>query len=102
MVLRSSLFLDTMKSRDLGSKLLDKVGLGMGGNTSDKDGIKDPGGTSGAKNNEKADYGAKDVAKNAITGEGFKTSFDKKDNADRKSTRLNSSHLRASRMPSSA
>ena len=71
-----------MKSRDLGSKLLDKVGLGMGGNTSDKDGIKDPGGTSGAKNNEKADYGAKDVAKNAITGEGFKTSFDKKDNAN--------------------
>ena len=69
-----------MKSRDLGSKLLDKVGLGMGGGTSDQNGVKDPGGSSGAKNNEKADYGMKDVAKNAITGEGFKTSFDKKDN----------------------
>ena len=71
-----------MKSRDLGSKLLDKVGLGMGGGTSDQNGVKDPGGTSGAKNNEKAEYGAKDVAKNAISGEGFKTSFDKKDNAN--------------------
>ena len=71
-----------MKSRDLGSKLLDKVGLGMGGGTSDQNGVKDPGGTSGAKNNEKADYGTKDAAKNAITGEGFKTSFDKKDNAN--------------------
>ena len=71
-----------MKSRDLGSKLLDKVGLGMGGGTSNQNGVKDPGGTSGAKNNEKAEYGAKDVAKNAISGEGFKTSFDKKDNAN--------------------
>ena len=71
-----------MKSRDLGSKLLDKVGLGMGGGTSDQNGVKDPVGTSGAKNNEKAEYGAKDVAKNAISGEGFKTSFDKKDNAN--------------------
>ena len=71
-----------MKSRDLGSKLLDKVGLGMGGGTSDQNGVKDPAGTSGAKNNEKAEYGAKDVAKNAISGEGFKTSFDKKDNAN--------------------
>ena len=71
-----------MKSRDLGSKLLDKVGLGMGGGTSDQNGVKDPGGTSGSKNNEEAEYGAKDVAKNAISGEGFKTSFDKKDNAN--------------------
>ena len=71
-----------MKSRDLGSKLLDKVGLGMGGGTSDQNGVKDPAGTSGAKNNEKAEYGAKDVAKDAISGEGFKTSFDKKDNAN--------------------
>ena len=71
-----------MKSRDLGSKLLDKVGLGMGGGTSDQNGVKDPAGTSGARNNEKAEYGAKDVAKNAISGEGFKTSFDKKDNAN--------------------
>ena len=71
-----------MKSRDLASKLLDKVGLGVSGNTSDKEGVKDSAGTSGAKNNEKAEYGAKDVAKNAISGEGFKTSFDKKDNAN--------------------
>ena len=71
-----------MKSRDLGSKLLDKVGLGVGGGTSDQNGAKDSDGTSGAKNNEKADYGTKDVAKNAISGEGFKTSFDKKDNAN--------------------
>ena len=71
-----------MKSRDLGSKLLDKLGLGVGGGTSDKNGVKDNAGTSGAKNSEKAEYGAKDVAKNAISGEGFKTSFDKKDNAN--------------------
>ena len=64
-----------MKSRDLGSKLLDKVGLGMGGGTSDQNGVKDPVGTSGAKNNEKAEYGSKDTAKNAINNEGFKTSF---------------------------
>ena len=64
----------SMKSRDLGSKLLDKVGLGMGGNTSDKDGVKDPGGSSGAKNNEKANYGSNNNAKDAINGGGFKTS----------------------------
>jgi hypothetical protein len=63
----------SMKSRDWGSKFLDKIGLGMGGNTSDKDGIKDPGG-SGAKNDEKADYGSKNNAKDAINGNGFKTS----------------------------
>lgn len=72
-----------MKSRDLASKLLDKVGLGMSGNTSDKDGVKDPGGTSGARNSEKASYGSEpNAAKNAIQNEGFKTSFDKKDNAN--------------------
>ena len=71
-----------MKSRDLGSKLLDKVGLGMGGGTSDKNGVKDPVGESGAKNNEKVEYGAKDVAKNAISNEGFKTSFNTNDNAN--------------------
>ena len=72
-----------MKSRDLASKLLDKVGLGMAGNTSDKDGNKDPGGTSGARNSEKASYGSEpNAAKNAIQNEGFKTSFDKKDNAN--------------------
>ena len=63
----------SMKSRDWGSKLLDKVGLGMGGTTSDKDGVKDPGG-SGSKNDEKADYGSKNNAKDAISGNGFKTS----------------------------
>ena len=71
-----------MKSRDLGSKLLDKVGLGMGGGTADQNGVKDPVGTSGAKNNEKAEYGTKDVAKNAISGEGFKTSFNTSDNTN--------------------
>ena len=72
----------SMKSRDLASKLLDKVGLGVSGNSSNKEGGKDSDGTSGAKNNEKAGYGAKDVAKNAITGEGFKTSFNTGDNAN--------------------
>ena len=73
----------SMKSRDLGSKLLDKIGLGMSGNSSDKDGTKDPGGTSGAKNNEKASYGSDpNAAKNAINNEGFKTSFSTGDNAN--------------------
>ena len=64
----------SMKSRDWGSKLLDKVGLGMGGNTEDKDGVKDP---SGAKNNEKANYGSNpNAAKDAINNKSFKTSFD--------------------------
>jgi hypothetical protein len=71
-----------MKSRDWGSKVLDAVGLGMGGKTSDKDGIKDPGGSSGASNNEKASYGSTDTAKNAIKNEGFKTSDWGKDNAN--------------------
>ena len=34
--------------------------------------------------------------------EGTKISFDVQDDADRKSTRLNSSHIQKSRMPSSA
>ena len=73
----------SMQSRHLGARLLGGLGLGGGyGQRTDKDGVKDPGSDSGAKNNEKADYGTKDVAKNAITGEGFKTSFDKKDNAN--------------------
>lgn len=33
-------------------------------------------GSSGAANNEKAEYGSKDNAKNAINNDGFKTSFD--------------------------
>ena len=73
----------SMQSRHLGSRLLGGLGLGGGnGQRTDKDGVPDPGASSGAKNNEKADYGTKDVAKNAITGEGFKTSFDKKDNSN--------------------
>ena len=60
-----------MKSRDLGAKLLDKVGLGLSGGTSDKDGVKDPKG-SGAKNGEKAKYGNNsNSAKNAIADNGF-------------------------------
>ena len=73
----------SMQSRHLGSRLLGGLGLGGGtGQRTDKNGVPDPGALSGAKNNEKADYGTKDVAKNAITGEGFKTSFDKKDNSN--------------------
>ena len=65
----ASIFKDAlaMKSRDLGSRALDKVGLGLSGNTSDEKGVKDPKGSSGADNNEKADYnGDKDKTKNAI------------------------------------
>jgi hypothetical protein len=66
----------SMKSRDLGSKLLGKVGLGLSENTSDRDGVKDPGSRSGATNNEKPEYGSQNNAKNAINDEGFKRSFD--------------------------
>lgn len=77
----------SMKSRDWGSKLLDKVGLGMGGNTSDKNGVKDPGGSSDSKNNEKANYGSNpDAAKNAIQNEGFKTSFSGGGNSNNNNT----------------
>ena len=72
----------SMKSRDLGSKLLNSVGLGTSEKSSSNNGSKNSEGTSGAKNNEKADYGAKDVAKNAIAGTGFKTSFNTGDNAN--------------------
>ena len=72
----------SMKSRDIASRLLNKVGLGVKENGSSGAKDKDSGGTSGAKNNEKADYGMKDVAKNAITGAGFKTSFNTGDNAN--------------------
>ena len=64
-----------MKSRDWGAQLLDKVGLGLTGGTSDKDGIKDPPGKSGAKNDEKAKYGSNpSAAKDAIANKGFQTS----------------------------
>lgn len=67
----------SMQSRHLGARVLGGLGLGGGnGQKMDKDGVKDPGSDSGAKNNEKVDYGTKDVAKNAITGEGFKRSFE--------------------------
>ena len=66
----------SMKSRDLGSKLLDSIGLGMSGGSSDKNGVKDPSGSNGSKNDSKTDYGQKDSVKNAINNsEGFKTAF---------------------------
>lgn len=65
----------SMKSRDLGSKLLDKLHMGLGGNTSDEKGIKDGKGSSGAQNTEKASYGSnQNAAKDAINNPGFKTS----------------------------
>ena len=66
-----------MQSRHLGARALGALGLGGGYNQrTDKDGVADPGGSSGAKNNEKANYGSEpNAAKNAITGEGFKRSF---------------------------
>ena len=68
----------SMQSRHLGGRLLNGLGLGGGGgNAEKKDGGKDSDGKSGAKNNEKAEYGSKDNAKNAIKNEGFKTSFNK-------------------------
>lgn len=65
----ASIFKDAlaMKSRDLGAWALGKVGMGLSGGTSDEKGVKDPQKSSGADNNEKADYnGDKDKAKNAI------------------------------------
>ena len=68
----------SMQSRHLGGRILNGLGLGGGGgNAEKKDGGKDSDGKSGAKNNEKAEYGSKDNAKNAIKNEGFKTSFNK-------------------------
>lgn len=65
-----------MKSRDWGAQLLDAVGLGLSGGTSDKDGVKDPEGKSKSKNDKKAEYG-KSSSKDAIkNGDGFKLSFD--------------------------
>lgn len=64
-----------MKSRDWGAQLLDKIGLGLTGGTSDKNGVKDPPGKSGAKNDEKAKYGSNpNAAKDAIADKGFQTS----------------------------
>ena len=58
----------SMKSRDWGSKLLDKVGLGVGDNDKGKE-------SSGAQNDNKANYGSDpNSAKNAINDSGFKPS----------------------------
>ena len=66
----------SMQSRHLGARVLGAFGLGGGyGKKQDKDGVEDPGGSSGAANNERADYGSKDAAKNAINNQGFATSF---------------------------
>lgn len=71
-----------MKSRDIGSNWLSKVGLGLSGGTSDKNGVKDPGGengsggSSGSQNNEKPSYGSDaNKTKDAIRDSGFSTSF---------------------------
>ena len=67
----------SMQSRHLGARALRGLGLDGGyGKKTDQNGVEDPGGSSGAKNNEKANYGSEpNAAKNAITGEGFKRSF---------------------------
>ena len=67
-----------MKSRDWGSQLLDKVGLGLSGGTSDKNGVKDPVGSgSNSQNNEKANYNSDtNKTKEAINNDsGFNTSW---------------------------
>ena len=67
-----------MKSRDIGSNWLNKVGLGLSGGTSDKNGVKDPSGSgknddsSGSQNNEKPNYGSdQNKTKDAINNEGY-------------------------------
>ena len=66
-----------MKSRDIGASWLKKVGLGLSEGTSDRDGVKDPKSSSGAENNEKANYGSdSNNTKEAIKNGGeFKTSW---------------------------
>ena len=72
-----------MKSRDIGANWLNKVGLGLSGGTSDKNGVKDPGanngsgGSSESQNNEKPNYNSNsnsDKTKEAIQG-GFDLSW---------------------------
>ena len=78
-----------MKSRDWGSQLLDKVGLGISGGTSDEKGVKDPKGSSSSQNNEKADYNSNsNDTKNAIGNNGFDLSF-KPDNNDNSNNNQN-------------
>ncbi len=66
-----------MQIRHLGSKLLRGLHLDGGyERKSKKEGADDSGSKSDATNNEKADYGSKDTAKNAINNDqGFATSF---------------------------
>ena len=65
----------SMKSRDIGASWLNKVGLGLSGGTSDKNGVKDPDGSSKSQNNEKANYsGDENKSKAAIEG-GFDLSW---------------------------
>jgi hypothetical protein len=86
-----------MKSRDWGAQLLDKVGLGLTGGTSDKNGVKDPPGKSGAKNDEKAKYGSNpSAAKDAIANKGFQTSDwgnQGKDNANNDSPKKSGNNM---------
>ena len=66
-----------MKSRDIGASWLKKVGLGLSEGTSDRDGVKDPKGSSGAENNEKANYGSdsNNTTEAIQNGGEFKTSW---------------------------
>jgi hypothetical protein len=67
----------SMQSRYWGAKALSSLGFG-GGNSgmTDKNGVKDPDGSSGSKNNEKANYGSNpNSAKDAINDVGFKRAF---------------------------
>ena len=80
----------SMKSRDLGSQLLDKIGLGLSGGTSDKNGVKDPVGSkkggddsSDSQNSDKPNYGGNsNKTKDAIENSGFNTSWSGKENKD--------------------
>ena len=82
-----------MQIRHLGGKLLTSMGLeGGGGRPKGKGESKDSEGTSGATNNDKADYGSKDTIKDAINDkEGFKPSFNGGDaqNGGKKSEKSN-------------
>ena len=81
-----------MQIRHLGGKLLNSMGLEGGGKTKGKGESKDSEGTSGATNNDKAEYGSKDTIKDAINDkEGFKPSFNGGDaqNGGKKSDKNN-------------
>ena len=65
------------QSRYLGAKMLRTFGMDGGlAKKTDKDGNPEPGSDSGATNNEKAEYGSNNTAKNAINDNKFKMSFD--------------------------